>query len=225
MPAQPRAARFPLTRRMTEIGPRTESNEYEVYQFILGMKGDIVGDWTYDVYGSLGKVELNTDQGGNVSREAWEELTYAPDGGVALCGGFNPFGAGAITPACADYHLAHTTYAETTEQNMFEATASGSLFELPAGKVMASVGYLYKEDSYEFAPDATLARQLPDGRFDIAGFNAALADRRRHRLERAVHRNPDPDPGGHAGRRPPRGDGGLSLRRLLDRGRRRQLQG
>ena len=69
---------------------------------------------------------------------------------------------------------ATTSYGETTEQNLFEATASGSLFELPAGKVMASVGYLYKEDSYEFCPDETLARQLPDGRFDIAGFNAAL---------------------------------------------------
>ena len=167
------AARFPLTRRMTEIGPRTESNEYEVYQFILGMKGDIVSDWTYDVYGSLGKVELNTDQSGNVSREAWETLTYAPDGGVALCGGFNPFGAGAITPECAAFISRDTSYAETTEQNIFEATATGSLFELPAGKVMASVGYMYKEDKYEFAPDATLSRELPDGRFDIAGFNAA----------------------------------------------------
>ena len=166
-------ARFSLTRRMTEIGPREESNEYEVYQFILGMKGDIAGDWTYDVYGSLGKVELNTDQFGNVSREAWEQLTYAPDGGVALCGGFNPFGAGAITPGCVAYISRDTSYAETTEQNIFEATASGSLFELPAGKVLASVGYLYKEDSYEFSPDATLARELPDGRFDIAGFNAA----------------------------------------------------
>ena len=48
-------SRFSLTRRMTEIGPRTESNEYEVYQFILGMKGDIAGDWTYDVYGSLAR--------------------------------------------------------------------------------------------------------------------------------------------------------------------------
>jgi outer membrane receptor protein involved in Fe transport len=168
------AARFPLVRRMTEIGPRTESNEYEVYQFILGMKGDIVSDWTYDVYGSLGKVELNTDQAGNVSREAWEQLTYAPDGGVALCGGFNPFGAGAITPECAAFMSRNTSYGETTEQNIFEATATGSLFELPAGKVMAVVGYMYKEDSYEFSPDATLARTLPDGRFDIAGFNAAL---------------------------------------------------
>ncbi len=177
------ASRFALTRRMTEIGPRTESNEYEVYQFILGMKGDIVSDWTYDVYGSLGKVELNTDQGGSVSREAWEQLTYAPDGGVALCGGFNPFGAGAITPECAAFIARDTTFAETTEQNIFEATATGSLFELPAGKVMAVVGYMYKEDSYEFSPDATLARLIPQDsqvpgspvtRFDIAGFNAAL---------------------------------------------------
>jgi outer membrane receptor protein involved in Fe transport len=172
-------ATFPLIRRMTEIGPRTESNEYEVYQFILGMQGDIAGDWTYDVYGSLGKVELNTDQGGNVSREAWEQLTFAPDGGVALCGGFNPFGAGAITPECAAYISRDTSYAETTEQNIFEATATGGLFELPAGKVMAVVGYMYKEDSYEFSPDETLARQLPATsyapvRFDIAGFNAAL---------------------------------------------------
>jgi len=176
-------ARFALNRRMTEIGPRTESNEYEVYQAILGARGDIAGDWTYNVYGSLGKVELNTDQGGNVSREAWETLTYAPDGGVALCGGFNPFGAGAITPECAAFISRNTSYAETTEQNVFEATATGSLFELPAGKIMASVGYMFKEDKYEFAPDATLSRLIPQDsqvpgspvtRFDIAGFNAAL---------------------------------------------------
>lgn len=167
-------ARFPLTRRMTEIGPRTESNEYEVYQAILGLSGDLFADWTFDVYGSLGKVDVSTVQNGNVSREAWETLTFAADGGVALCGGFNPFGAGAISPECAAFISRTTTLTEEVEQNIIEATASGSLFELPAGKVMASVGYLYKEDSYEFSPDDTLARVLPDGRFDIAGFNAAL---------------------------------------------------
>ena len=160
---------------MTEIGPRTESNEYEVYQFILGMKGDIVSDWTYDVYGSLGKVELNTDQVGNVSREAWEAADLRPGWRRRAVRRLQSVRRGRDHARVRGVHRRATrAMRETTEQNIFEATATGSLFELPAGKVMAVVGYLYKEDTYEFSPDATLARQLPDGRFDIAGFNAAL---------------------------------------------------
>jgi len=177
-------SRFALTRRMTEIGPRIESNEYDVYQATLGLRGNLFStDWTYDVYGSTGKVELDAEQQGNVSREAWEDLTYAADGGVALCGGFNPFGKGAITPECAAYITRSSNPKTEVEMTVFEATASGPVFELPAGSVQAAVGGFYKEDSYDFKPDAVLARQIaqdrtdpnsPVTRFDIAGFNAAL---------------------------------------------------
>ena len=177
-------SRFGLTRRMTEIGPRIESNEFDVYQAIVGLRGKLFSTgWTYDVYGSTGKVEIDSQQQGNVSREKWEDLTYAADGGVALCGGFNPFGKGAITPECAAYMTVATNPQEEVKQTIFEGVLSGPVFDLPAGSIQAALGAMYKDDSYDFIPDDALARQIPQDRtnpnspvtrFDIAGFNAAL---------------------------------------------------
>ncbi|HNR21778.1 MAG TPA: TonB-dependent receptor [Steroidobacteraceae bacterium] len=172
-------APFTLTRRMTEAGGRVQTYNSEAYQVVLGFKGSIFDSWNYDVYGAIGNVDVDSPQSGNISREKWEELTFAPDGGVALCGGFNPFGAGAITQECVDYITVDTNPREEIDQTIFEATISGPVFDLPAGSVNMAFGAFYKEDEYAFIPDDALARVIPatpysGARFDIAGFNAAL---------------------------------------------------
>lgn len=168
----------PITfgKRMIEAGGRVSESEYDTFQFIGGIKGQFLNDWNYDVYASLGQVDISESQSGNISRGKFEELTYAADGGASICeGGLNPFGLGSMSQSCVDYITVDSQNNTTVDQTIFEATFSGPVFSLPAGEVHAAFGAFYKKDEYAYTPDATLSASLPDGRPDIAGFNAQQA--------------------------------------------------
>ena len=102
-----------------------------------------------------------------------EELTFAPDGGEAICGGFNPFGLGSISAECAAYIAVDATNRAGVDQTILEASLSGPLLQLPAGELRAAFGAFYKKDEYFYSADPVATVFLPDGRPDIIGFNAS----------------------------------------------------
>ena len=174
------AAPFAFRKRMEETGPRIASNNYEVVQFLAGVKGTLpmTSSWEYDVYGSWGNVENTESQLGNVSRTAFEELSLAADGGASICGApINPFGIGAISEECAAYVFRDAINNTTVKQTVGEAFVTGPVLSLPAGDMMAAVGAMYKKDEYAFLPDPSLRATSVDPVFgntrtDIVGFNA-----------------------------------------------------
>jgi iron complex outermembrane recepter protein len=168
-----------LTKRLTELGPRFENNEYQVYQVLGGVRGDISeGGWSYDVYASYGDVHIDNPQLGSISRTRFEELTFAADGGASICGGFNPFGVGSISQECAEYVRVDAVNTYDVKQTIAEASVSGPLLQLPAGQWTAAFGAFYKKDEFAFIADDKLrgdttgAFGLPI-RVDVAGFNAS----------------------------------------------------
>ena len=92
-----------LDKRMSELGPRISSVQYDVYQATLGLRGQVFDGWSYDAYLQIGANDQTDTQSGNALTSRIEELTFAPDGGEAICGGFNPFGLGSISAECAAY--------------------------------------------------------------------------------------------------------------------------
>ncbi|WP_105103472.1 TonB-dependent receptor plug domain-containing protein [Microbulbifer pacificus] len=163
-------------KRMIEAGSRIAESEYDTFQLISGITGSVFNDWTYDAYASFGQVDITESQFGNISRGKFEELTYAADGGASICeGGLNPFGLGSMTQSCVDYITVDSQNNTTVDQTIVEATFSGPVFTMPAGDVYAAFGAFYKKDEYNYTPDSTLSASLPDGRPDIAGFNAQQA--------------------------------------------------
>ena len=165
-------APLPFVKRMAEVGPRVAENDYDAYQLVTGISGALTPAWSYDAYGSFGRTRIEVTQFGNVSRGRFEELAYAADGGIAACGGFDPFRVGGITEACIDYITVDAVNRHDIRQTMFEATLAGNLLPLPAGELSLAAGFFYKEDRFEYAPDEALRQVLPDGRADIVGFNA-----------------------------------------------------
>ncbi len=167
-----------LGKRVSEMGPRFENNAYDVYQLTAGIKGELFGsNWTYDVYGSYGEVNLDNVQLGSVSRTRFEELTFAADGGASICGGLNPFGIGSISPECAEYIKVDALNTTEVKQTIAEATVSGPLFNLPAGEVFTAFGAFYKKDDAAFIADAGLRAETTGAfglpvRADVTGFNA-----------------------------------------------------
>lgn len=161
---------FLLNKRFNALGTRNGNQNFDVYQFTTGVRGDLVGtrDWTYDTSLSYGRVDQLTIQEGNVSRSATQRLLDAPDGGRSLCaGGFNPFGETELSAACIAFIGRTSTNSTTSDQRVFEVNLQGGLFDLPAGEVRVALGGGYREQNFKFVPDALLATG------DVAGFNAA----------------------------------------------------
>jgi iron complex outermembrane receptor protein len=179
--AQQRAnpnAPLSLTKRLTELGPRFENNAYDVYQILSGVRGQVFGDWSYDVYASYGDLQIDNTQLGSISRTRFEQLTFAADGGESICGGFNPFGRGSISKECADFVRVDALNTIEVKQTIAEASISGPLFALPAGDWRAAFGAFYKKDEFAFIADEKLRAQTTGAfglpvRVDVAGFNAS----------------------------------------------------
>jgi outer membrane receptor protein involved in Fe transport len=162
-----------LDKRMSELGPRIASVQHDVYQATLGLRGQVFDGWSYDAYLQIGANDQTDTQSGNASTSRIEELTFAPDGGEAICGGFNPFGLGSISAECAAYIAVDGTNRAGVDQTILEASLSGPLLQMPAGELRAAFGAFYKKDEYFYNADPVASVFLPDGRPDIIGFNAS----------------------------------------------------
>ncbi|MFM8479878.1 MAG: TonB-dependent receptor domain-containing protein [Gammaproteobacteria bacterium] len=159
-------APFDLAKRFNALGGRTGFNTHDVWQLTTGATGDLVGTWTYDAYATYGRSVLNEIQGGNVRRDRTQALLNAADGGRSICaGGLNLFGSAEISQACRDYISLEAKNLTVIEQSVFEATASGDVMDVPAGKVQAAFGASYRDIDFDFRPDGGLQPGL------VAGFN------------------------------------------------------
>jgi len=156
-----------FTRRYIESGPRVSENEYDVTQGLVGFRGDFKNDWKWDVFGSWGRALYTNLQDGNLSRSRLQAAynnpaVYASSG----CAQFNPFGAGNVSPACAQAVTIKATNVQETIQTQVVGSVTGSLIDLPAGALQFNVGAEYRKNTGEFRPDQFLSSG------DVVGFNA-----------------------------------------------------
>lgn len=163
---------FRFGKRMTVLGPRVQENKYDTYQAAAGFRGKVPGDWNYDAYVQFGESDQTKKQSANVSRSRVMELTFAPDGGAAICGGFDPFGLDSISRECADYVAVDASNRATFNETIVEATMNGPVMALPAGEMRAAVGLMYRDQSYDFRVDEELNLVLDDGIPDVVGVGA-----------------------------------------------------
>jgi iron complex outermembrane receptor protein len=162
-------ANFTFNKRTTDVGERYQKNDYDVTMGLVGIRGRLANDWSWDVYGSWGQGQGLQMQEGNVSRARYQAAlnnaaVYAAQG----CALFNPFGEGNMTPECARQIAISTTNVLETEQRNLVAALTGNVLDLPAGAMQFAVGAEYRENSADFRPDSFLSSG------DVVGFNASL---------------------------------------------------
>ena len=167
------AADFRIGKRFSELGPRTSSNQYDVYQLTAGASGSITDRWTLRRLHPVRENDQTETQENNALRSRIIELTYAPDGGQSICGDFNIFLIGRISPECAKYIAASGTNHSGYEQTVIEISAAGSALSLPAGELRLAVGAMHKRDEFFYLADPIASVILDDGQPDIMGFNAS----------------------------------------------------
>lgn len=122
-----------VNRRFTELGPRYNSFDTKTLQYTVGVKGDLVMDWTYDAYWSSG----TSDQ--TQTRTNWGSLSKVGQALNALsttacvnpangCVPLNVFGAeGSITPQQAAFINQSAILMQSVRQDVAQVSASGDL--------------------------------------------------------------------------------------------------
>jgi iron complex outermembrane recepter protein len=154
-------ANFLWNGRYVGIADKAFNENYQVQQYMGGLKGDITGLWKFDAFVSFDQSTHNQDNSPNVLKSRVQTLLSAADGGNSICaGGFNPFGivnSTRISEACKAYMTKTVTSKEHVTQTQAQATINGSLFDLPAGPVQLAVLASYRSNSYRFVPDSDLA--------------------------------------------------------------------
>jgi iron complex outermembrane receptor protein len=164
-------------RRTLEIGTRSEDYDNNNLQFMVGTRGDIMGDWRYDVSYQFGQSNRTTVRAGYTNLTNAEKAVtgivdpadpnnvICRDAGadcvpINLWGGF-----GTITPEMARYSGAVALQQQRYKQEIVSVSANGpiSAIKLPwADNALAvSVGAEYREESGETIPDECL-RLAPD---------------------------------------------------------------
>ena len=174
-----------VRRRLVEVGPRVSDNKYINFQILAGIRGEI-GDtgWYFDAYVSEGEVSSSETQLGNVNRDRFRQallldLDADPTGGTCAdtaangstigCSPMNIFGAGNISEDAAAFLRTAVASEGEFEQRVWAGSASGDLFDLPAGPVSAAFGFERIELRADFRPSQDLAAGT------IAGFNGSPA--------------------------------------------------
>ncbi len=155
-----------INRRLVELGPRRNEDTRNTFRTLFGVRGE-VSEYEYNAYYSYARSDNTQIQKGNASRAAFATgiLSGSGAGGMPA---LNPFGTN-ISADGVNFLGIETTNTEETELNVFGATITGDLFDMPAGPFAALIGTEWRSSSVVFNPDQSLLTG------DVAGFNAITA--------------------------------------------------
>ena len=152
-----------VTKTLTTLGNRVSSFDNDVWQGVLGLKGEIPGtSLQWNVYGSYGKSKFVNTMTGDISAAAVTTVlngTANYSGPAGTCRGYawNPLGLDNLSAGCLEYVGRTNVNINDQSQRIVEATLQGPLFTLPAGDLSFAVGAGNRQSSFNYLPDSTLS--------------------------------------------------------------------
>jgi iron complex outermembrane recepter protein len=150
--AAPAGAKVGYSKLMFGWGNRIETYNYDVWQGLAGIKGDIPGtQLTYDVYASYGRSAYNSQARGDISQTAINAVLA--NEGVGGCN-YNPFGLQPVSAACLAYAGRTENTTDLLTAKDIEMSIQGPLFSLPAGEAKFAAGADYRQSEFAYQPDA-----------------------------------------------------------------------
>jgi outer membrane receptor protein involved in Fe transport len=165
-------------RRTNELGERSTTYDSNAFQMVVGVEGDIVADWNYDVSFQYGESDRTEVSAGYTNTAAIEHAVNSVDGvtcrtGGAACVPINLFGGfGTITPEMAAYAGATAVEQQSYEQQILSASVTGpiNLIQVPwaSAPLAMSFGVEYREERANTTPDECL-KLAPDSCLGGAG--------------------------------------------------------
>jgi hypothetical protein len=156
-----------VSRRLNEFGQRFAIFDRTNLRFVGGVNGKIGSNWDWDVSYNWGQTRVSSQLTGlinqdravqalNVIQDVYdvngngntsEAICASAEARAQGCVPWNVYGAGKASPASIAYLNATSTHDAVQTLEVAAADLSGSLFELPAGKVQVAVGAEYRRES------------------------------------------------------------------------------
>jgi iron complex outermembrane receptor protein len=172
----PATGNLKVTALLSPFGNRVETFKYDVWQALIGLKGDIPGtSLNWDVYGSLGQTQFVNNTFGDASISAIATIlngtaNYTGNAGTCIGYAWNPLGNHPLSPGCRQYAGRTDHNINTQTQKIVQGTLQGSLWKLPAGDLNFAVGADYRDTSFNYQPDNAFVTgdSLPFGSISAA---------------------------------------------------------
>ena len=165
-----------IGRRFVENGSRESIDTRTANRILIGLKGDLNENWSYDAYYSNSQLDTSNQLNNDVSDSRLRQALLVTDDGTACqdpsggCAPINIFGAGNISQAAIDFVNVGATNITDINQEVIQASVAGTLGSIGATQpVGLVVGFEYREDESSFRPDEFLSSG------DVLGFNAGEA--------------------------------------------------
>ncbi len=136
-----------LIYRFTEAGPRATETTTEFKRLVAGLKGSIGALWTWNASALYNRSTAHNDLvSGWFSQAAINTALADPNPSTAL----NLFTSGTVTnnPATLAKLTSHGTRDAFTELTSFDAKATGSVYDLPAGPLNVASGAEWREERF-----------------------------------------------------------------------------
>jgi outer membrane receptor protein involved in Fe transport len=162
-----------IARRNVEGGPRIATFQTDAFRSVVGVRGDIVDGWTYDVYGQRGTVDnslqnLNYLSNANIINAL--DVVSNPNGGAPVCVSvlnktdtacvpWNVWVPNGVTSAATKYLSIPLLIDATVTEYIVEGNVVGDLgtygVKLPTADegVKLSIGSEYRSEAAAFQPD------------------------------------------------------------------------
>lgn len=151
-----------------DIGRITSHNERTLTRFVGGLKGNLGGGWTLDVYGQYGKTKLDTRVSNLQIKSRYAlavDAVVSPATGQAVCRStltnqtngcvpYNIFGVNVNSAAAIGYASGTARLDLDLEQTVGAATIQGEPFSTWAGPVSVAVGAEYRKEKVGGTSDA-----------------------------------------------------------------------
>jgi outer membrane receptor protein involved in Fe transport len=174
-----------VARRNIEGGGRLTIFDHQEQRYVIGLKGELGGDWTYDGYIQYGKTGFNAEQDNNFLTSRIERALQAKrnaagqivcqsviDGSDPSCVPINYFTLGSVTSAALNYLQAPTFNGGNIIEQVAELDITGSLPDNVKSpwandKIGMSFGADYRREHLDFHSD------VPQSTGDVNGNGAA----------------------------------------------------
>ena len=140
--------------RTVDAGARQWNISTDNLRMVLGLRGSF-NDWNWEVAAQRARSE--SQQTGDRSN-GWVRTDFLQT--EINAGRYNPFGATQNPASVIDAITTSLVRQGESDLTAFDATISGDLFDMPAGKVGVAVGVEYRDESASDVPDDQFQRGL-----------------------------------------------------------------
>jgi outer membrane receptor protein involved in Fe transport len=148
----PANASFSYSKLLFGWGNRVQNFKYDVWQGLVGVKGDIPGtQFKWDLYASYGRSNYTAKAQGDISITAINNVLA--NEGVGGCT-WNPLGIQNVSAACLAYAGRTDNTSNVMSSKDVEFSVQGPLFQLPGGEAKIALGADYRASDYNYQPDS-----------------------------------------------------------------------